>query len=390
MSDLESLVTALTKAARIAAGNVVGWRPGSVARWANIEPSAVKLFADALHQCPIVEKNDHKMITSDRFWFRFDIDVNAIYYVDRAIDFDPRLICKDIIRFFTEQKTTIVDIHTFGGAIPADDIDVGDGLRVVPARLLPDIEAVRWIMAVGDSPTGAIVKRDVIGFTFENPPPPGEVPLKGMNVEHPDLQNKRNRILSSMALVSGAAVRQAANLSTAIDLGYPFMIGGGFGGSASTGLGYAAPLDKKKFLHILKALEKHPKAEKIDLAFSKLMSASLKGDPDRVVDLGTCIEILLMDEGGGNGEIKNKVSTRAAWLLGKDFEARKIKFSIAADLYDCRSKAVHTGKMMVSKLKGDGPFYAQQAHYNLCRDLIEAIILRPSWPNWNDLVLGCE
>lgn len=113
---------------------------------------------------------------------------------------------------------------------------------------------------------------------------------------------------------------------------------------------------------------------------------SWRSNEDKALDLGMALEIALMHENGnsgdGNAEITYKLSSRAAWLLGKNPEDRKEAFEKAKKIYGHRSAAAHTGR-----LKKESEFASLDANAFVTR-VLSAVLRRGSFPVWRDLVLG--
>jgi len=105
-----------------------------------------------------------------------------------------------------------------------------------------------------------------------------------------------------------------------------------------------------------------------------------------VIDLGMAAEILLMHDpaskGDGKGEITNKMATRGALLVGQDVAARTILMKTFSDLYGARSTTVHTGN-------ASAKFHNQIPEFDRAvQNVVEALLVRGSFPNWKHLTLG--
>jgi hypothetical protein len=106
---------------------------------------------------------------------------------------------------------------------------------------------------------------------------------------------------------------------------------------------------------------------------------------DKAVDLGMAFELALMHgSSDSNSEIRFKTALRAAWLLGSDTASRAKTFVRAQQLYDARSKAVHSGLLSTKK-----PFDSIESD-RLVQELLSAISSRGSFPDWQSLVLGAD
>lgn len=135
----------------------------------------------------------------------------------------------------------------------------------------------------------------------------------------------------------------------------------------------------------LLGLMEKPKA--LELSIDRLMRSRLsRTTEDRIIDLGMAAEIVLMHVasggGDGKGEITNKMSARAAWLLGKDVDDRIRIADATRDLYSARSKVVHTGEAEPKHLK------RLDAWDKLVADIAIELLARSRFPDWKRLVLG--
>lgn len=98
----------------------------------------------------------------------------------------------------------------------------------------------------------------------------------------------------------------------------------------------------------LRLLEDFNVPAALHVAIDRLGKArGLSSNVDKALDLGMALEIALMHEngnsGGGSGEITYKLSSRAAWLLGKNPEERTQVFEKAKKIYGHRSAQLIAG-----------------------------------------------
>lgn len=139
----------------------------------------------------------------------------------------------------------------------------------------------------------------------------------------------------------------------------------------------------------LRLLENFKSPAALCVAIDRLGKArSWQSNEDKALDLGMALEIVLMHENGnnndGNAEITYKVSSRAAWLIGKTPADRKEVFEKAKKLYGHRSSAAHSGR-----LKKESEFISPEANAFVTR-VLSQILQRGGFPVWRDLVLGIE
>lgn len=105
---------------------------------------------------------------------------------------------------------------------------------------------------------------------------------------------------------------------------------------------------------------------------------------DRVLDLAIAFESLL---GEREGEHRYKISLRAARLTGKDVADRRRRRACIQALYDIRSRVVHGGRApaRIGSVTPDQVF-AEAAV--ICADVISAILVNGSMPDWRELEIG--
>ena len=90
--------------------------------------------------------------------------------------------------------------------------------------------------------------------------------------------------------------------------------------------------------------------EKLQIPIDRwIQSKVYRNDVDKIIDLGIALEALYVPD-GGSGEIRFKLAVHAAWYLGKDKEDRKKLMKGFKEIYDWRSKVVHTGKLPKKKI----------------------------------------
>lgn len=146
----------------------------------------------------------------------------------------------------------------------------------------------------------------------------------------------------------------------------------------------AFPVEAAKVKYAFDALGSFGDVESLGRSIDRLGRSRLsRSDVDRVIDLGMAAEIALMhDMSPSNTEISNKISSRAAWLLGSEPDDRAAIFRDMRELYNARSTAVHSGKLS-AKSRLD----IESADRLVSRALL-AILGRGSFPDWNTLTLG--
>ena len=115
---------------------------------------------------------------------------------------------------------------------------------------------------------------------------------------------------------------------------------------------------------------------------------------DKVIDLGIAFEALYLSDIDETSELSFRLRLRAAWHLGENERDRKVLMKEFSEIYNWRSKVVHTGKLPNRTKKT--PFTPKEVNQfieraqNLCRDSIMKILEDEQFPDWNSLLLGGE
>ena len=169
-----------------------------------------------------------------------------------------------------------------------------------------------------------------------------------------------------------------------------YLIPGLFGKSTEVG---RSDIEKAQCLYEI--LDKNPDInEKLRIPIDRwIRSKVITTSVDKIIDLGIALEALYVPD-GGSGEIRFKLAVHAAWHLGKNKEDRRKLMKEFKEIYDWRSKVVHTGKLP-NKTKKTPFTYEEVQQFieraqDLCRESILKIMEDRKFPNWNNLILDSE
>ena len=173
-----------------------------------------------------------------------------------------------------------------------------------------------------------------------------------------------------------------------------YLIPGLFGKSTEAG---KSDIEKAKCLyHILN--KNSNVSEKLQIPINRwIRSKIITTSVDKMIDLGIAFEALYVPD-GSSGEIRFKLAVHAAWHLGKDKEDRRKLMKEFKEIYDWRSKVVHTGKLPEKKIskKKRRPYTHEEVTQfigraqHLCRKSIKKILEDGVFPDWNNLILDGE
>lgn len=107
--------------------------------------------------------------------------------------------------------------------------------------------------------------------------------------------------------------------------------------------------------------------------------------------MGIALEALLLSDLSAGDPPSLMFRLRGAWLLASSAEERQQLFREFRALYDCRSGAVHTGKLPdVVKVNGKVPateFLAERGQRLAARAILEILKAR-SLPDWTRIICG--
>ena len=115
---------------------------------------------------------------------------------------------------------------------------------------------------------------------------------------------------------------------------------------------------------------------------------------DKIIDLGIAFEALYLSDLDETTELSFRLRLRAAWYLGQNKEHRRALMKEFSEIYNWRSKVVHTGKLPNKTKKT--PFTPEEVDkfikraQKLCRKSILKILKKKQFPDWNSLILGGE
>ena len=137
-------------------------------------------------------------------------------------------------------------------------------------------------------------------------------------------------------------------------------------------------------------------AEKLRIPIDRwIQSKTSQTSEDKIIDLGIAFESLYLSDRDGNSELSFLFRLRGAWYLGKNEGHRKKLMKDFNQIYNWRSKVVHTGKIPNKTKKT--PFTQQEIEeiikksQDYCQDSILKILKDGKFPDndyWDSLILG--
>ena len=149
--------------------------------------------------------------------------------------------------------------------------------------------------------------------------------------------------------------------------------------------------EAKCLYHILVNLDANVR-EKLRIPIDRWIKSKADQDPvDKMIDLGVAFETLYLSGISETTELSFRFRLHASWHLGKDKEDRNELLTKFRQIYDCRSKAVHRGKLDEQvKFGGERIPISEfiKRAQDLCRGSIIKILEDGQFPDWNSLILG--
>ena len=154
--------------------------------------------------------------------------------------------------------------------------------------------------------------------------------------------------------------------------------------------------DIKEAKRLYKILDKNSDIRgKLQIPINRWIKSKTLEEPiDKIIDLGIAFEALYLSDIPEPTELSFRLRLHAAWHLGESEEDRKGLMKEFSEIYNWRSKVVHTGKLPNKTKKT--PFTHKEVQQFIenaqdrCRESILKILEDGKFPDWNSLILGGE
>lgn len=108
---------------------------------------------------------------------------------------------------------------------------------------------------------------------------------------------------------------------------------------------------------------------------------------DKAIDLGVSFEALYLNDRSYKEQIAFTFRLRASWYLGANKAERESLINTFKKIYECRSIAVHTGKLELNKGQEKTSELLKKAD-DLCVKSIIKITESGDFPKWDKIILG--
>ena len=126
----------------------------------------------------------------------------------------------------------------------------------------------------------------------------------------------------------------------------------------------------------------------LDIAIARWRRSRRSGAlADQLVELRMALEsTLLVGDSGNSSELRYRIATRGAWLLGQNYDDRKTCFDTLLEAYALASGVLHGRGLKRHKRKENVSIVAKAQE--MCRNAILKMVRDECVPNWDEVVLG--
>ena len=368
--------------------------------WARLGPTALEPLVAALRAHPDVCELEGKYAHTAQGDFEINFERISGYLIERTFEHEPKRVADDFIRLVNCKTYTWIEVQFLEYCKLDHRIDLGDGFTVIPLKELSKEYAPTRIAAQLLLNREHLDPKDITPVIRERELPLGigDAPIcERLPVPpHATLSSDWDAILNAIILAGKGAPKWGLKYCFFKDPGWMGMSrnGGGRGDNHFGPVDVVKEVDAAVLNRIFQPLRKVSPG--LLLAIKMLAKARRRKfeETEKVIDLGTCAEVLLMNKSQENNEISMKVGLRAAWYLNGGAARRVEIFRTFRDLYKLRSIAVHTGEMPRAK----GVHKRQeQAKCILDVDSLLVCLLRkmlsegvPADADWSSIVLDAE
>ncbi|MGO9172974.1 MAG: hypothetical protein ACLP7P_13565 [Rhodomicrobium sp.] len=371
------------------------WMHDAYSGSARADPSALDLL-EALRQEPelkIFDGNLLHVLSNDaqclEYWHL------AAWLITRARSTGSHQALSDLARYMEVSDIPCEAAVVVSGLEPEFSHEMGSGISFIPwteLRLSSQKQSVHERFVFGgrfNMPTGVLVREIIFKKRYVSQADYMEA-LSHKKVDSIDYWTELHDCLMCLALIGPSAPQVIASWVTAAEWAPIF-----FGSMQLPHLEGIATSQKlsaegfrvgrelfKNFGSADAKFQKH-----LRLVMQRLIRASRRVTPvDAAIDLGISLESLYV--GNKKDELSYRLRLRAARLLGNDKAHRKESFNLLKDVYDLRSKAVHTGDIDAKPKGGRSVQETLQAGLSLAAETARRFIVDRKIPDWDDFDCG--
>jgi Apea-like HEPN len=358
------------------------------------DQSALDLL-EALRQEPELKKFDGKWVhvldvaaQTLEYWHL------ALWLLTRARSTNSHQALSDLARYLEVSEIPCEAALVVSGLEPESSYEMGSEISFIPwtdLRLSSQKQSVHERFVFGglfNVPTGVLIRE----LNFKKRYISQADYAAALSNEKPDSVDwiELHDCLMCLALVGPSAPHVLASWLTAAEwapiwfgqMQLPLLEGWAISQKLSTEGAEVGRQLFEKFRSADVKFQKH-----LRLVMQRLIRASRRVTPvDAAIDLGISLESLYV--GNEKDELSYRLRIRAARLLGND-KAHQIEiFNLLKNVYDLRSKAVHTGDIEMKSKGGRSVQEILQAGHSLAAETARRFIVNGKIPDWHDIEFG--
>jgi hypothetical protein len=314
----------------------------------------------------------------------------AAWLIARAQSVGSMQALEDLSRYLEASDIPCEVALVFSGAEPPGPYDMGRGISLIPWAALPESsqkQSVHEGSVMGhpfNFPVGALVREQNTGKTYVSQ---AEFQQNAEKYFFGTLDaTELSDCLMCLALVGPSALQVLASWITVAEWA-PISAGsmtlpGQEGLSARQKISpddcEVARLLFDSFCSAAAPFQAH-----LRLVMQRLIRAMRRGTAvDSAIDLGIALEGLYLSDGGG--ELSFRIRIRSARFLGDTQADRKRIFDLMGDIYDLRSRAVHSGAVAATP-KGRPVQDVLQEGFSIAAETARRFITN-GVPKWDDVM----
>ena len=341
------------------------------------------------------------------------LEISLVRGIEEAVSFFDQCSCPEGTHAFFR------DVGLLEGAKLEKAVEVFDGVRLVPlpsSKISRQVEQCLFRFPVHSSTdrvdslfgkTLLVIDRSGFSTICRS----SDIPFQdGIRIDDLPFQVKVHDVkfpnvtaVDSFQTLFCQALSLICNSSVKIFIGFyaleedkSFDLPKGGGGMSRQGKPLGTPtevkeadIEKAKYLYGRLVDLDSSDREKLHISIDRwVQSKTKRSRVDKIVDLGIAFEALYAPD-SSSGEIRFKLAVRGAWNLGENEKHRKMLMKEFQEIYDWRSKIVHTGNLP-NKTKNTPFTYEEIKQFieraqDLCRKSILKVLEDGRFPDWKQL-----
>jgi len=390
--DLSHLIKPLTAAAAVAPnsdsyGYELTVLIHHLSRDAEKQEHPIAKFISLITNEPRLEQFNGRMVVTEQGSVRVDYSTLVEWLINHTCKVGAEQALVDLVRYIETDKIPIDRAVAVGGINVVGQNDLGEGLRLIPFDEFPDCNDKRFL-----------AERSTHGMQWATAMLLKSAETKRHHILVEELASQQHNLLHlanyqdlddallCLGLFGPTAPHPLAKWILLPD--WAFTPGGAYSipyvgeFKSPRKMPDDAPNLTKQLLTLWNILSDSQRAE-LRLAMQRLNSAMRRTSlVDSAIDLGIALEsIFLNDQNSDRGELAFRLRVRAArWLGHNSTERNKIAMTMN-DLYNCRSKAVHTGRVPNEVRKRQTKEILEEGYRYAATAIIR--LIKEGKPNWD-------